>query len=93
MQVWPLVHCSLVEQGQLDDTLVQTGREHAPSTQSAPPEQSAVVRHAPGLRVGVRSVGATLRPRVVPEAPRQTQPWAQSVSLEHEAVQPTSVHT
>jgi hypothetical protein len=32
-------------------------------------------------------------PRVVPEAPRQTQPWAQSVSLEHEAVQPTSVHT
>jgi hypothetical protein len=74
MQVWPFMHWSLLEQGQLDEVLVHTGREHAPSMQSAPPEHSAFVRHAPGFRVGVRSVGATQMPRVVPDAPRQTQP-------------------
>jgi hypothetical protein len=55
--------------------------------------QSALVPHAPGVRVGVVSVGATHTPRVAPEAPRQIQPCAHSLLLAQDAVHPSVVHT
>ena len=92
-QVCGAVHCASEAHTQLVVPPSHTGRAHTPFTQVAPPMQSALLAHAPGVRVGVASVGATHTPRVVPLAPRQIQPCAQSLLFPQEAVQPRVVHT
>ncbi len=92
-QTWPLLQLASEVHAQLEVAPSQVRRAQVPSRQTAPPMHWELSRQVPGLRVGSDSVGATQTPRVVPDAPRQTQPWEQSASLRHEVAQPRLVQT
>ena len=68
---------------------------HEPSTHTVPSMHCALLVHAPGVGMGIVSIGATHRPVPTPasppDPPRQIHPRAQSALVLQTATQPTLV--